>query len=124
MKDSIRVLICGGRDYSDRAFMHRILGTLQEGTPKIREVIHGAAKGADSLAGEWAKQHGIPSLEYPADWQKHGRAAGPIRNELMLREGKPDLVIAFHGGRGTAHMCRIAKEAGVEVWQAEEILEG
>jgi hypothetical protein len=50
-----------------------------------------------------------------AEWETLGRKAGPIRNERMLTEGKPDLVVAFPGGRGTAHMTRLAREAGVEV---------
>ena len=56
---------------------------------------------------------------FPADWIRHGRAAGPIRNEQMLREGCPDLVVAFHDdpglGRGTADMVRRALAAGVPV---------
>jgi len=67
------------------------------------------------MAGDWAVERGVECLQYPADWEKLGRAAGPIRNEQMLREGKPDLVVAFPGARGTAHMVRIAREAGVRV---------
>jgi hypothetical protein len=52
---------------------------------------------------------------YKAEWDKHGRAAGPIRNQQMLDDGKPDLVLAFAGGRGTDDMCRRAREAGIEV---------
>jgi len=75
----------------------------------------GMARGADMLAWQWAHDFGIPTCEFPADWDRHRRSAGTIRNEQMLREGKPDLVIAFPGGRGTAHMVRIAKAAGVPV---------
>lgn len=50
-----------------------------------------------------------------ADWEDLGRKAGPIRNQRMLDDGRPELVVAFPGGPGTAHMCRIAREAGVEV---------
>jgi hypothetical protein len=52
---------------------------------------------------------------YRADWAKHGRAAGPIRNKQMLEEGKPDLVVAFPGGQGTANMMSQVREAGVRV---------
>lgn len=78
-------------------------------------VIHGAARGADTLAAEWARDRGIPVLPFPADWDSHPRAAGPIRNAQMLREGKPDVVIAFPGGRGTANMIDQAERAGVPV---------
>ena len=57
----------------------------------------------------------MPVSIYPADWDKHGKAAGPIRNKQMIDEGKPDLVIAFPGGRGTAGAVRLAKFAGVTV---------
>jgi hypothetical protein len=123
-KESIKVLVCGGRDFNDQYLLYSVLGTLHDGKPKIAELIHGAARGADQMAGAWAIQNRVPVRAFPADWDKHGRAAGPIRNEQMLREGKPDLVLAFPGGRGTAHMCRIAAEAGVPVWQAEEVLFG
>ena len=58
---------------------------------------------------------GLPCAVYRADWEGLGRKAGPIRNQQMLDEGKPDLVVAFPGGRGTANMMRIAREAGIEV---------
>lgn len=108
-----RVLVCGGRDYADYGtfcwHMHNI------GQGGIECVIHGAAPGADGLAARWAKEVGIPVKAYPAAWNIHGPAAGPIRNQQMLDEGKPDLVIAFPGGRGTADMVRRAKAAGVKV---------
>jgi hypothetical protein len=81
-------------------------------------IIHGAAPGADTLAGQWAADKGIPVEAFPADWEKHGRAAGPIRNKQMLDDGKPDLVVAFPGGWGTANMCKQAREAGVRVLEA------
>jgi hypothetical protein len=52
---------------------------------------------------------------FPADWEKYGKAAGPIRNQQILVEGKPDLVVAFQGGRGTANMVSRAQQAGVPV---------
>lgn len=57
----------------------------------------------------------VPVRVFKADWDKHGKAAGPIRNQQMLDEGKPDLVLAFAGGKGTDDMCRRARAAGVEV---------
>lgn len=57
----------------------------------------------------------VPVIVYHADWNAHGRSAGPIRNAKMLAEGKPDLVVAFPGGKGTAHMVGIARKAGVPV---------
>lgn len=73
----------------------------------------GAAPGADTLADTWARTQSIRVERYYALWRTHGDAAGPIRNQKMLDEERPDVVIAFPGGRGTADMMRRAKEAGV-----------
>lgn len=89
----------------------------------IKMLIHGAARGADTLAAEWAAARGVTAEAYPANWDLHGRSAGPIRNRRMLRKGKPDVVIAFPGGAGTADMIRQAKAAGVPgiLLQAEPV---
>lgn len=109
----MRVLVCGGRDYRDKAYLWSVLDGM--GPPEVSEVISGMAPGADSFAAEWAERFGFPLHRFPADWKAHGRAAGPIRNQRMIDEGKPDLVIAFPGGRGTADMVRRARAAGIEV---------
>jgi hypothetical protein len=70
---------------------------------------------ADTLAVEWATNRGVPFDVYMADWESLGRKAGPIRNQRMLVEGKPDLVVAFPGGNGTAGMVALARNAGVDV---------
>lgn len=82
-------------------------------------IIHGGAAGADKIADEWAMVNWCHIEEYKADWDKYGRSAGPIRNKRMLTEGKPDLVVAFPGGRGTMNMIKLAKEAGVEVLEVK-----
>ena len=86
----------------------------------IDTVIEGDARGADRMAGEWAQCHGVQNLKFRAEWEKLGRKAGPIRNQLMLDEGRPDLVVAFPGGRGTADMVRRARAAGIDVIEATE----
>ena len=108
----MRVLICGGRKYTDRG---KILYTLRRYNATV--VIHGAAKGADMLADDCAKELGLEIEAYPANWKRHGRAAGPIRNKVMLKKSQPDLIIAFPtlGSKGTWDMVRKAQKAGVEV---------
>lgn len=107
----MKILICGGRDFNDYVKLEDTLNQI-EGRFTI---ISGAAKGADTLAIQYAKQYGNPVKIYPANWDLYGKAAGLIRNQQMLDHEHPDLVIAFPGGRGTAHMKRIAREAAVEV---------
>lgn len=83
-------------------------------------IISGAAKGADSAAADWAIVNYANLEEYPADWKTHGKSAGFIRNKQMLEEGKPDYVIAFPGGKGTAMMVDIAKKAKVPVIEIKD----
>lgn len=110
----LRVLVCGGRDFADRRAVFGALEALNT-ERGIGCIIHGAARGADSLAGDWATANGVLAECHPADWEAHGKAAGPIRNASMLESSKPDLVVAFPGGRGTADMVARARAAGVEV---------
>jgi len=107
-------LICGGRDYDDRDSLFIQLDRI-DGKRHIHIVVQGGAPGADKLAAEWARFRGREVITHPADWKRHGKAAGPMRNQRMLDAEKPDFVVAFPGGSGTADMKRRAKEAGVEV---------
>ena len=111
----MKVLVCGGRDFSDIRLLYQTLDALHATEGPIEYVIHGCARGADSLAHDWALTRRVAVAMYPAQWNRDGKAAGPIRNQKMLDEGKPDLVIAFPGGRGTADMARRAEAAGVKV---------
>jgi hypothetical protein len=116
-----RVLVCGGRDFDNKFLMETALSSIIEGEPII---IHGAARGADSMAGQWAAAKGLRVLAFPADWGANGKAAGPLRNIKMLEQGQPDLVIAFPGGKGTAHMVEIAEKAGIPVIQVVDFPNG
>ena len=78
-------------------------------------IIHGDAKGADQAAARWAVSRSIPTIVCPADWQSHGKYAGAIRNQEMLNDHKPDLVVAFPGGAGTADMVSKAQRAMIPV---------
>lgn len=110
----MRVLVCGGRDFDDAEMLNRFMDELA-GDLVIDVVIEGDARGADRMAGEWARRNAINNIKYCAEWEKLGRKAGPIRNQQMLDEGRTDLVVAFPGGRGTADMVKRAREAGIEV---------
>ena len=112
----MRVLVCGGRTYSEL----RVTQWLTAFDREVSCVIEGGAAGADLGACIWADQNKKELETYPADWGKYGKRAGFIRNQQMLDEGKPDLVIAFPGGKGTAMMVKLARKAGVEVIEVAE----
>lgn len=120
----MRVLVCGGRNFNDSMTLGSWLGGIHKNknSGPITLLIEGGARGADNMARLFAEWQGIPVKTFNADWDKHGRAAGPIRNRQMLVEGKPDLVVAFEGGRGTANMVEQARRAGVRVLMATKIV--
>lgn len=111
----MKVLVCGGRDYDRYRELWDVLDDLHERV-SMTHLIHGSARGADSLAGAWAQGRGVQEVSCPANWAAHQNSAGYLRNSSMLGLG-PDLVVAFPGGKGTAMMVKMAREAGVEVME-------
>lgn len=108
----MKVLVCGGRAFRNVAFLNKVLDEQSD----ITEIISGGANGADMLGILWANKNKIKTTVFMAEWNnKYGKAAGPLRNQRMLDEGKPDLVIAFPGGVGTADMVYRSKQAGIKV---------
>jgi predicted Rossmann fold nucleotide-binding protein DprA/Smf involved in DNA uptake len=110
----MRVLICGGRDTRLTLDDWKALDQLRLSLP-ITEVVSGCARGVDSDAIAWARNRGVAVKGFPADWDKHGRRAGPLRNQQMADYIAPDgVVLAWPGGSGTDDMCRRA--AGMGLW--------
>tara|TARA_R110002167_G_C12707228_1_gene655135 strand:- start:31267 stop:31620 length:354 start_codon:yes stop_codon:yes gene_type:complete len=111
----MKILVCGGRHYQNHEFLDETLDAISMELQQVVCIIQGGATGADSLARKWAEDRMLPVMEFPANWHRLGKAAGPIRNEWMVEYGEPDLVVAFPGGRGTANMVRLATEAAIAV---------
>jgi hypothetical protein len=116
MQSEFRVLVCGGRDYADWDAAFAALDRADR-KRRITVVIHGAYRGADTLADAWGKQRMREVLPFPADWSAFGPKAGPLRNQRILEAGRPHAVIALPGGGGTADMVRRALAAGLPVWE-------
>lgn len=139
----MRILVCGGRDFSkipsrdsrfyqDKVKEYQFVMNVLHGVvcncsknwnpddnwlPTDITIISGAAKGVDTTAIDYSVVNYTQLLTFPADWETHGKRAGYLRNKRMLEEGKPDLVVAFPGGKGTAMMVDIAEKAGVTVFR-------
>lgn len=109
----MRVLVCGSRKWSDKQRIQDELRKLPIGTV----IIEGGARGADELAAKVAKELGFKVKEYSANWERYGRAAGPIRNKQMLDGGKPDIIYAFHTNimksKGTLNMLKQGFKKGI-----------
>jgi hypothetical protein len=110
----MRLLVTGDRNWTDKEVIRREMSQLEPGI-----LIQGGARGADRLSAEVGRELGWEIEEYRANWVDFGRAAGPIRNQQMLTEGKPDQVLAFHPdlskSKGTKDMVRRARKAGLLV---------
>ncbi len=108
----IKLAIIGGRDFQDYEL---VKATVAKVKSEIVAIVSGGAKGADSLAERYAREHGIPVEVYPADWNKHGRRAGFLRNQDII--SACDAVIAFWDGvsAGTRSSIEIADKAGKSV---------
>lgn len=111
----MRCIIAGSREgieYQD------ILSAMVEcpWSSEITEVVSGKARGVDTMGEQWAKENNIPIKEFPADWNKHGRIAGILRNEDMGRYA--DALVAIWDGesKGTKHMIDYSKNKGLKVF--------
>lgn len=116
-------IVCGGRDLTDRDLVFHALDTLWK-QGRFEAIVEGGQRtrdkktgqligGADFWAHAWAVARGVPHFTEPADWDKWGKRAGPIRNLAMITKFDPKLVVAFPGGRGTADMIERAEEYGI-----------
>ena len=108
----IKVIICGGRDFNDFAYLTERLDHLLQ-SRKAVEIVSGGARGADTLGEQWASETSHQVKQFLADWNKHGRSAGYKRNEQMADYATH--CVAFWDGRsrGTMHMINLAREAGL-----------
>lgn len=116
------VCVTGGRDYSDRDNVLQVVTALAVFYGEELRCMDGAAKGADTLFHEAAVSLGVRTKRFPADWNTHGKKAGPIRNQEMVdylvwcrTQGHSVQVVAFPGGTGTANMIERAERAGIDV---------
>lgn len=110
------VLVCGGRDFSDRDLVYTTLDKVIAKYPEMWLLTGSCPDGADALAEAWAKEREIPYCGVPARWKALGKMAGPIRNRIMRDLWEPKACIAFPGGVGTRGMVKLMEDVGVKAW--------
>lgn len=116
----MNVIVCGGRSFANYPAVEKYLDMLHA-IFRFDLVIHGDNKGhqgkpgADQLADRWATSRHVDVKKFWAEWDKYGKSAGPIRNRIMIILGKPHVVIAFPGGKGTRNMMLQAGDHGIKV---------
>lgn len=118
-----RILICGDRNWTNFKLIEDFILTL----PKDTVIIEGDCRGADKISGFLARKHGLEVIVVSAKWNKYGLKAGPIRNQEMIDDYKPDLVIAFHNdlehSKGTKDMVQKAINFGIKVQIIKEVVD-
>lgn len=115
----MKVLVCGGRNYNDLNKIFKVLDAIHKETP-ITLLINGDARGADQNSTAYADYRGIPTDLYPAQWDLYGKSAGFKRNLDMLMKSKPDLVVCFPGGKGTANMKALALQYKYKIIEVKD----
>jgi hypothetical protein len=110
-----RVLVCGGRDWRDVGLVVSTLNCLNATRGPFERLIDGGARGVDRMAGKWARDNGVLEWQFLPEWHRVDTAEGATRNQRMIAEATPDLVVAFPGGLGTADMVERAKGNGIKV---------
>jgi len=110
----MKVIIAGGRDFNNYETLKTVCDYMLQNQTEI-EIVSGGAKGADSLGEQYATEKGYKLSLFPADWDKHGKSAGYIRNKEMADYS--DALIAFWDGnsKGTNHMINLSKQKGLKV---------
>lgn len=112
----MKIIVSGSRYWSEKKHYSVIFAVLKQYDQKTT-IITGGCRGVDALAEKAARKLGMTVVTYPAKWQQYGRAAGPIRNEQMITQERPDMVLLFHddieNSRGTKNMRNLAKKYGI-----------
>lgn len=109
-----RILICGPRTFDRPLFVFLLVAGLKRRYGPEIVIIHGCARGVDSMADEAAEYLGLEVDPYPVDWSR-GSFAANVRNREMYRDGKPDLCVAMGYGSGTADMVSVCRAGGTRV---------
>ena len=112
----MKIMVTGSRNHADERLICEALDSLVGYWGGDVVLVEGGAPGADYLATCWATDRCYALHTFPADWDRFGKAAGPMRNQQMVDE-KPDVVAAFPlpDSRGTWDAVRRAREAGIRV---------
>ena len=114
----MKLIIAGSRNYHDCVvyeLIHTTISKLNE-TNQVKELVTGCAKGVDAFAEKYGRRYNIPIVKFPADWEKYGKAAGPIRNKQMAIYADALLLIWDGESRGSANMLKNAKEQGLKIF--------
>ena len=107
----MKVIIAGSRDCNDYDLLCSVI---EKSGIEITEVVSGGARGVDTMGEKWAEENNIPVIRFPAEWDKHGKSAGFIRNSEMAKFADALIAIQINNSRGTAHMVEQMRKRNKE----------
>lgn len=110
-----KVIIAGSREFNDFNFLKQKLDYLLQNVTDEIEIVSGCARGADLLGEQYAKERGYTIKKFPADWEKHKKAAGYIRNKEMGEYANACVVFWMNKSKGSQHMIDIAKSLNLKL---------
>jgi hypothetical protein len=117
----MKIIVTGGRDNEDKDFHFEKLDAIHKATPITEVVVGDCPTGTDCFAWLWAKQNKIKCSVYSADWKRIGKMAGPMRNATMIDHNLNAIfVVAFPGGKGTAHCVDYALSKNLTICQPKQ----
>jgi hypothetical protein len=112
-----KVLVCGSRNWDDQEVVDKVVLALRR-KYNVHTVVQGEARGADTCGKRAGNKYGLTIKSYPAEWDKYGKGAGPIRNRKQFDREKPEIVVAFHddlyNSKGTLDMVKYAMSSELE----------
>ena len=111
----MKTIIAGSRDNIEYQDVLSAMGECPWSS-EITEVVSGKARGVDTLGEQWAKENNIPIKEFPANWKKFGKSAGPRRNEEMGDYADALVAVWDGGSKGTKHMIDYSENKGLKVF--------
>ncbi|MFO7295318.1 MAG: DUF2493 domain-containing protein [Clostridia bacterium] len=120
------IVVCGGRFYTDKQRVFDTLDKMYSNSIDTFVVVEGGSSyGADSFARQWVRRRklegkNVECITVKANWKLYGKAAGPIRNQQMIDDYRPEKVLAFPGHKGTKDMIARARKAGIPVILSED----
>ena len=109
----MKVIIAGSRGITDFALMEQ---AVSESQFEITEVVSGGACGVDQLGERWAREHDVAIRQFLPDWHTHGKSAGFIRNDLMVKYADALIVLWDGASRGTKHTLEQAQRKGILIY--------
>lgn len=108
----MKIVVAGSRSITNKNLVYQCI---EKSNVAITEIVSGCARGVDSLAEAYAADHDIQIMPFWADWPKHGKSAGPIRNKEMAEYADAAIIVWDGQSNGAQNMIENMRSVGKRV---------